>query len=102
MIKGMLLQNHYCNLVKSSMINSSNCFYQYHSEQWILYDQNKINIGLVKIIEKLPLATCHGKYDLQCFTVPKNEYCTQGYERYDVQQNRIYLLRNAIKFIKNN
>ena len=103
MIKGMLLHNQYCILVKSSMVNISNGNYRYHSEQWLLYDKNKNNIGLVLIIEKFPLVTrtCE-TYELQCYTIPENDKYTQGYERYNVQQTRVDLLRNAIQFIKNN
>lgn len=102
MIKGMLLNNTQCVLDELSIIDNEDGFYNYHSEQWNLTTNGR-KIGFVTIMERLPLVTLNGeKYELQCFTIPENEYCTQGYDRYSVQQNRVHLLKNAIKFIKNN
>lgn len=102
MIKGMLLNNTYCVLDELSIIDNEDGFYSYHSEQWNLTSNGR-KIGFVTIMERLPLVTRNGeKYELQCFTIPENEYSTQGYDRYSVQQNRTHLLKNAIKFITKN
>ena len=102
MIQGMLLNNTQCVLDEMSIIDNQDGFYSYHSEQWNL-NSNGRKIGFVTIMERLPLVNRNGEqYELQCFTVPANEYCTQGYDRYSSQQTRVDLLKNAIKFIKNN
>lgn len=102
MIKGMLLNNTHCVLDELSIIDNEDGFYSYHSEQWNLTSNGR-KIGFVTIMERLPLVTRNGeKYDLQCFIIPENEHCAQGYDRYSVQQNRTHLLKTAIKFIKKN
>ena len=102
MIQGMLLNNTQCVLDEKTVIDNQDGFYSYHSEHWNLISNGR-KLGFVAIIEKLPLVTRNGeKYELQCFTVPANEYCTQGYDHYNDQRSRVYLLKNAINFIKNN
>ena len=101
MIQAMKLNSTTCILDEMSILDNQGGYYSYHSEQWNLTNKNGVKLGFVTIIEKLPQVDDE-QYNLQCFIVPEHEYCTEGYYQYSKQQNRISLLKNAIKFIQNN
>lgn len=99
MIQGMFLNNVKCVIDEMATIDNNNGFYNYHTEQWDLY-QNKEYIGFVMIQEDLPLVEDE-KYQLQFYVVSTDIHKPQGYDRIHKQLSRKQLLQAAVNYLKN-
>ena len=95
----MVLNNVTCVIDETATIDNNDGFYNYHTEQWDLY-QNKEYIGFVMIEEDLPLVE-NGKYATKFFVVSTDIHKPQGYDYINKQVSRKQLLNAAVKYLKN-